>query len=672
MPFEPPASDRWAPPAEDRQQPESAAVFLADQVTAGQSSLQPAGPQFSPIEQAVEDLAPGFGSTAGRGTFEAAGAAVGAGIGMVAGPAAPATVPVASVLGAMGGTAAYDAVNELIDFVHGKEPLGSGWERAQQNADNALGAGAFEAGTMGLMRLFMPAVRGMGRLLTGVSPSQAPRVSSANDLGLTPSASTIGSRAKPFSSATERLPMAGSGKSAKRITGEVDALLESTANAMGEPLLRDEAANVVALGGRRNALKLMDSYKARYKVVEDISKSLGDPKVFSSRFMSGTANEFLGTVGEARVPTTTVKDLTARGRGITPETFLDGVGSLGDQPLSYPQVQALRRTANRLLEQTLPAVPGGAYKDPDGYRGLQAFLGSIGTTIKRGRNLDLVQAWDAADTEFKNFKSFINQPAFSEFRAAVPGITTPNVFNRPQTAEVQNLLDTLVKEQSPNVLRSLRVLIGDEGFSQIRRRAFTEDLGSFVQPVESGGVRLHAAAMKHKWGLDGQNPEGLARMEALLEGSDIGIGDVRRLADGLELVGDQFLPQVSQFMMRRLMLQTAGGGVKGGAHNILGSLLLGGAGGSVATQGIGAAASGALYTLMGLRVINEALNSPKVLGSMLKAIDASKAGRPTEMFIRRALLQMERNQDGGEQPSDRPPFVQGATEQLAVPGPQSP
>lgn len=522
---------------------------------------------------------------------------------------------------------------------------------------------------MGLMRLTMPAVRATGRLFTGVSQTQAPGVARAQALGLTPSAANIGTRAGPVSAGISRLPMVGN-KSAERVTKQVDGLLERYEGALGTPMSRDEAANVVAAGGRKNALKLMDNYKAKYDAVRAISEKAGNPKAFSSRGMSDAARAFFGVVDEQAVAGATVGDLAALTRAAKPEDFLTGVAQLGDTALSYPQIAALRRTATRLQKMTDFSPALGAFRDEVGYRGLQDFLNATNDAIRNGRNLDIVQAWGVADDAFRNFKTFINQPQFSEFRRAVPGVEKRHVLNRPQTAERQDLLDLLVRERSPDNLRSFHTLVGEDGFSQIRSRAFMEDLNRAVQPSPEGGVRINAQLLKDAWGLNGKNPEGLARLEALLEGGQVSVGQVRQLADALELVGDQFLPQTSQFMARRLMLQTAGGGVSGGAHNIIGSLMLGGAGGSVASQGLGAAASGALYTLLGLRLFNSALTSPKVLNSMLKAVELHKANRPFEAFIRRALIQMERA-EGGEGPVPTPPpLTPGATgNMVAQPSP---
>jgi hypothetical protein len=230
----------------------------------------------------------------------------------------------------------------------------------------------------------------------------------------------------------------------------------------------------------------------------------------------------------------------------------------------------------------------------------------------------------------------------------VPGIVHKGEWHKPTTMEFQKLLDVVVKEQSPENIVRFHALVGDEAFGHIRRRATMDALGGAVTETDAG-MRINVPLLRSKLGLDTE--EGVLRLRSLLQGSDVDITDVRKLVNALELVGDQFVPNVSQFMTRHLMLKTAGGGASGGVLQMLKGMVLAGAGSGsfgVAGAAAGGPLGGAISTIVGMRVINEALSSRRILNWMLEAARYDMAGRPMSAFLRRIARDMFAGEPQGE------------------------
>lgn len=597
---------------------------------------------LDPITAAAEKAAPGYGGRlATRGTFEAAGGTAGTIAGAGAGPAG---MLGGSILGSMGGSAAYDAANDLVRWVYGLEQPAQGFERLRETYNNAVGAGAFDAFAAALFPIIGPVAKAIPRFLTRVSPDMAPAIDNARGLGIEPTSKMVGQRASALAQATSRLPFVGTGRDTKRTVAQIQRVVDDYSRRLGADLTFDEAADAIALGGEKRARDVMNGIDAAYGLVRTKAAEKGNKAIFPAQSMARAGHDYLAEAGEVAVPVSGKVDLSAITSAATPEEFLKGVAQLDGVHLTYSQLQRLRTVSGRLIGKTGPTFPGGPYQDELAYRYLKQFRAGTRDAMTDATDQEVATLAQQANQFYSEWKTFIMQPGLAEFRRAVPGVATKHEFSRPSTLETQKLLATYTKEKSPRILNMVRQLVGDEAFGQVRRRAFMDTFLSSTKQVEGGGMGLDTMALRENFGLNSR--EGELRLEALLKGSDVTTGDVRRLVDALETVGDQFLPEVSQFMTRSLMLRTAGTGAAGGVHGILATTLLAGAGGggAMAAMGAGGIIPGVIGTLIPLRLFNEALSSRRVLNWMVRGVQEYNAGGQWQHTFRRAMQVMERGE----------------------------
>jgi hypothetical protein len=571
-----------------------------------------------------------------------AGAAAGGVLGSAAGPGGTALgLATGEVLGSGAGSFLFDLLHEAADTARGRTGSKTASERYQEYLANAGDASKLTALMLPVGPMVGGGLRQAGRLVTGVSGKMAPAVNSAQDLGIQPTLQDVGTRAGAISEAIGRIPFVGVKRGIERTQKQVDAAVKHFADRMGADLTRDEAADLVKLGGLENAKAAYKDIDAAYEAVKTRSAALGNPAILPADPIAdlGIAYRQASELPLDTLPGagTTVKMTQKDFRGLIlekePRAFLEKVAYLRGVKLSYNQQLQLRNTVSRLQRQTDPSVPGTPFPDPDAYRYLSQAKGALKEVLARSADPELAELAKTANSLAAEWKSFVMQPAFREFRAANPGMTRAGEWLRPETREMQDLLGILTKERSPRNLRSLHRLIGDEAFGQVRRRATFQHFADAI--VEKGGdMRIDPDKLREGLGLGTR--EGELRLEALLEGSDVKVADVSKLVDALSIVGDQFLPAVSQFMTRHLAFSSAG---KGGISpkQLMGTLFWG----SAATGG-GFAAGGPLGSaggLIGMRALNEALHSRRALNALVKSTKWSPGDRKSEYYLR-ALARM--------------------------------
>lgn len=203
----------------------------------------------------------------------------------------------------------------------------------------------------------------------------------------------------------------------------------------------------------------------------------------------------------------------------------------------------------------------GALRDFDNYN-LSVFAKDPTITPKTLQKM--VADLKKADAFYANGIQIYNRSTAGRFRKADKNIFMAG-FDKPGSIEPDELFSHVIKTGSPQSLKDLRKLIGDDNFSKVARKivdnAFTK---SAIKDDKSRNLLFNPYVLEQELGAIGKNPE---LLENLVKGTKLNKQKLLDLIEVSKSHANLEIPDVNSFIQRRITL--------GGAKSILGAFALG-------------------------------------------------------------------------------------------------
>ncbi len=204
----------------------------------------------------------------------------------------------------------------------------------------------------------------------------------------------------------------------------------------------------------------------------------------------------------------------------------------------------------------------GALRDFDNYN-LSAFAND--PRVSKESLLKLVDDLKAADAFYANGIQIFNRSTAGRFRKVDKNIFMAG-FDKPGSIEADELFKYVVKTGSPQSLRDLRKLIGDDNFAKVSRKiidnAFTK---AAVRDDKLRGLLFNPNILEEELGLIGKNSSEV--LENITKGTKLNPQKLKDLIEVSKYHANLEIPDVGSFVARRVTL--------GGAKSILGGVAMG-------------------------------------------------------------------------------------------------
>lgn len=603
-----------------------------------------------PPPTSVADITGGFVNRPG---FEAAGGTAGAvlagGVSAPTGPGALAAGVGGGALGAAGGSAAFDALNALLreagvlstpsdmpagDLDQFLQVMGrAGQAGLSDAAFSAGGQVALAAGG----QLMKPLV---GRVLGLRAPEAQALIRTAQEQGIDISASTAAQGAAGRAARgvlnvlgvfpwVSRPVRAGLQRQFEQVEQRVGVLLDNLApNAtLSSQLGLDMTA--AAKGAREEFVNVAGQL---YDNVRMLSAAAGDPKIIPTDEIRRVAGE-LTERRTAGVIQTRAGEEIASPAGDPLGDFLAKLADAED----FVSVAQFRQLSDDLAEtvNTLRAEGFDVSRVAQIREAMELALNSMDETLVAGGDV-IKEALDRANAFYSDGIVRFQTPTAQRFgridrNVFGPGREVPGTVNADQAADV------ITNLRSPQAIRDMRSLIGDDVVNDAARTFLAEAVEASRFP-DSGF--LDFAALKDQLGITGAKR---INQEALREfiGPET-LSDLLKVGEVTENLLK--IPNVNQFVARRAIL----GGLGSGVRAVTGAAIVGG---SAAGAGAMFGDAGIITHLAGLYLVRRFTNllaNPAQLRNLTRAItdpDMALAqrrailGRTMEIFGDQMLIE---------------------------------
>ena len=555
-------------------------------------------PMATTMERAptsVEEITAGF---VNRPAFEMAGGTVGAvvggGVSSPSGPGAIAGALAGGGLGAAGGSASFDALNGVLrklgvlatppDASQGMDQfLEIMGQAGQAGISDVAFAGGAQAGLALAGQLGKPLI---GRVLGLRSQEAQDLITLAQRQGIDVSASTAATGTAgrvtrgavnifglfPWLSSPVRR---GLQTQFEQVEQRVSNLLDNFApNATLTSQLGLDM--VEAARGARGEFRTVAG--ELYDHVRALSAAAGDPKIIPTDDIRRVAAEL---VEQRRAGTALTRD----GAPITPpaddpiQNFLTQLATIEDA-ISIPQFRQLSddlaETVNTLRPQGFDVRRVAQLREA-----MELSLNSLDATAVQGGEV-IVEALEAANRFYAEGIVKFQTPTAQRFgrvdrRIFGPGADLPGTMNADQTA------DFVLNLRSPQAVRDLRSLVGDDVMNGAARN-FLEGAVESSRFADSGFLDFQA--LQRQLGLTGPRRIDRAALEEFIGPDTLrNIEAIGEVAENLTKI-----PAVNQFVARRAVL----GGASSAVRALTGTALAGASAGGI-MSGVGVETIATLY-----------------------------------------------------------------------------
>jgi hypothetical protein len=204
----------------------------------------------------------------------------------------------------------------------------------------------------------------------------------------------------------------------------------------------------------------------------------------------------------------------------------------------------------------------GALRDFDNYN-LSAF--GMDANVSKESLGKLVSELKAADAFYANGIQLYNRSTAGKFKKVNKNIFLSG-FDKPGSIESDELFKYVVKTGSPQSLKDLKVLIGDDNFAKVSRKiienAFTK---AAVRDDKFRGLLFNPNILEEELGLIGRNQSEV--LENITQGTKLSKQKLQDLIEVSKAHANLEIPDVGAFVARRATL--------GGYKSILGGFVMG-------------------------------------------------------------------------------------------------
>lgn len=603
----------------------------------------------------------------------ATAATAGGALGM---PAGPAGMLGGATLGAAGGSLLFDSLNDALNAL-GIEELPGGTPRQDTELGNlgarsqtALQEGTTEAAFTGGFSLLFPVKRFLAPLfgkVMGVRNEAAQQMRKlAASQGIELAAVDIGGpvakgfakvlgvfpfTGSPLRSATVRrdrafgiVPFTGKkeqiGMVAKeaKLNARIDGILNEVAptstlaGEVGVDLAK--AATQADLRFRSASAQLYDAFRESARGLTDEAGNIvpviptAEAKTAIARFVEESRLGEIPLGGDVQVL-----------KGGVPENFEQFLKDAQNLPshLTYDQYVRLQQQFEGFIDKVSPD-PFTVKRVAQIKQAMEADLNAIGSGVE-GVSQDALQAVkklkEDADTFFANGILVFQTPTAAKF-----GRVNKNIFragpDKAGTINPDELMTPVFNVKSPQALRDLRGLVGDEAFKRAARAHLDDVVANSFKTETRGGKPTEVFDLDTFQAQLGLVPGKKDKSEAVAEmfkGTGVSVQDLKDLIENARIAK---ITDPSTFVARRVTL--------------------GGAGALVGALGVGAAGPPGVLTPVALTLL--ARHSSKILADpkKLKALTASFSPTLDEVQKRALLLRLAR-QLGEANPTSEGPTV---------------
>lgn len=540
-----------------------------------------------------------------------AGGTLGAALGI---PLGPAGVIGGAALGAAGGK----ATSNVIEGFQGRGPQ-TMKEAFKQPIESGIEDATY---SMGLPVAGQMVRTGAGKALGVIKPQVEELVKKATSLGveLSPAQAAEGGVAKMFSPVVGVFPFIGtpirkSQEAAQKRVGE-------SFNQILNEIAPTATTAEIGVDLTKSAGKSFDKFRNRsarlYNQYEKKVSELPKQDIFLSTPIKKTAMELLDSGGNITLKTgetlqTPIADPLSK--------YIEDLTKLPGN-LTFQQI----RKQTRDLNEAMTKASADGFDVSRGIKIKKAFEESLFrpdlTMIDKA---DLPKARAALESGVRANKYFSeNIKRFESATAKKFGTVDRNIFepkfSKMGSKEMDEAFNAVWRENSPQAMKNLRGLVGDEAFNKAARKHIETAAGKSLITDDTGRGIFDGESFAKNLGLD--TPEGIESLSTMLGGTKVSPQKLQDFADVVKAVGSVEVPNVSKFISRRVTL--------GGAKT-LGTLTMGG---SVIADPI------TTITLASLaRQGSKFISNPKALEYMTTTLDVTKP----QQIRNAALLRLFRN-----------------------------
>lgn len=204
----------------------------------------------------------------------------------------------------------------------------------------------------------------------------------------------------------------------------------------------------------------------------------------------------------------------------------------------------------------------GALRDFDNYN-LAAF--GRDTNVSKESLGKLVDELKKADAFYANGIQLFNRSTAGKFRKVDKNIFAAG-FDKPGSIESDELFKYVIKTGSPQSLKDLRILIGDDNFAKVSRKIIDNAFQkAAVRDDKFRGLLFNPTILEEELGLIGRNQTDV--LENITKGTKLNKQKLQDLIEVSKAHANLEIPDVGSFVARRATL--------GGAKSILGGFVMG-------------------------------------------------------------------------------------------------
>lgn len=592
-------------------------------------------PPYRPmgVPHIVEDvLKPAFPET-GRGATIMTGAMTGAAAGQRATAGVP--NPLIRAVGPIAGGAVGAFEGAMANSVLRGEPVGEALPKAIDEAktDAMLGA----AGPM-----LGEAVAGGKRLVKrgalGLDDQAEALAATANRAGVDVGISDVareGAPARGFRAVLGRFPVVATPfvrsntQQKKQVAGAIDNLLDTVAP---HATLGDAGVDVfkAAKGTFKEAKSV---WGALYKRADDLAKVHGDiidttgihqaaKNLLESKKLPKTADGRVKPVLTRRLKklvdqlgsTVDTGVLDASGNPIVAQNLAKRT-SVGELRALQKEINAIGRKLN-LENIEVPEFQALRKASEDALTNMDL------SRIPQDQAQEIVDAYARANDAFSNGMKVFETPSAKQV-GRVDKNAFRAQFEKTGTLNADELIPAIFNAKSPQAMRDLRALVGEEAFKKSARVYLNQVFQRSFKETPTG-VTLDPDSLRTALGLNDKSKASVQAFREMVKGTGIDSGAIKDLLRAADLVQDITIP--SQFLARQAVFS--------GFRSLLG-------GAAVAT-GLSAAPVKTLTAVALARYTSHFLTSPKKLKQALSILESSEITKQTVTNFLRTINQFDK------------------------------
>lgn len=499
-----------------------------------------------------------------------AGAVAGIPAAIASGPLAPATEAGAIALGAAGGKALFDTVDDILNAIEGTDrdkPLG---ERLMDIAKTGVTEGAFVAGTMGVG----PLIRGVSRNLLGLAKKETREIAEASQRSGIPLGSVDVATGVSGVAQRASIPVlavfpviGGPARNLKKMQAE--GVMKAQVKILDElgPNVSLSQLGIDTVGAAR---KMFDSFKgigaAKYAKFYALAEQSGAR--FPGAPVRDEARAIVREIMSDRPKTRSGAAVKAPSMDNEIMGYIAGLANLADE-LTPAQIRAIKADLKRLVKtDTSNADMRVVARIAQAQESSVQRVFAPNETLPLGNSVGpgarplpdaVTHALEDANSYYATWMKAFESSTGKKFGAIDKRIFRAGKFT-PGTRNEDEAIRSVVNGNSAQAIRDLRTIVGGEQFAAIRRNHI-EGLfeAGMVRNAKTGEEVFDPFKFVKKLG---NNPEPLNEM---LKGTGVTPGMWDSFVKASLAAGKVRVADPSTFVVRRIVM----GGVKAGAGTFL-------------------------------------------------------------------------------------------------------